>query len=146
MNIKQIHFCIGVTWDTFSVVVMHICHPIVPSHPIIRHPYLTGYIFWCKHAIWPGYIHVSVILLLIVCPCVFYFQLSRLLMLIFSKEHKSVPSHPMCQLFFFSSVTYWSKYKLPVRYFHYEWFYERLGLYIFLSRKCQPDWLRLYMC
>ena len=31
--------------EHFTVVVMHICHPIIPSHPIIRHTYLTGYIY-----------------------------------------------------------------------------------------------------
>ena len=86
MNFKQIHF--------FRSFVMHICHHIVPSHPIIRHPYLTGYIFWCRHAILLGY--MSLLNFAIVTP--FYGRPLHI-------WNKCVI--PACVLFFFINDINW---------------------------------------
>ena len=99
-----------VFWDTFHVVVMHFCQPIVPSHPILWHPFHTGYIFWCKHANW-AVVYVPVILLYCCLKYVHaYCTLSRagyilfwLLLLIVSKNTRVSQVTPcvVCCWFFF---------------------------------------------
>ena len=42
----------------------------------------------------------------------------------------------MCFLLYFSNVTYWS---ICINYFHSEWYYEWLGLYLFVT--LIPAWL-----
>ena len=102
------------TWDTFY----RSCYaPLSPHRPKSSHytapiSYTEGIYFGVSMQFgWGICLCYIVILLFIVCQCVFYFQLSWLnfiFVVAVDLKNKSVSSHPMCYLFVFKHFCYYS--------------------------------------